>query len=463
MMRRVLLSALCLLSAVLWTACSGPSPLDAPDAGRSAVYEPGLPSFDMEAVPTVEDGQPGVRVLTSIPRASLVFARTDSSYVARYDLSVRVTQGRETEAFVSFGDTLEVATAEAVRSYERIGRQERVALAPGVYVVEAVLEDGESGEQAVRRQRVEVVGLGGAPWLGRPLVRAQLRPGGPAEPLVALHLPAGRDSLSAGIAAYDAPPGGRLALCVLRLRADTSVAVPPFWLSPSRASLAYRGTDDEGADTVLVAEQPLGSAAEQTARFELPALEPGIYRLSFALLSAGGTVLAEQRRSLSVKGPAFPQLATLAELVDALAYIAYPREVRSIREGATAAERRRRFDAFWGALVPDRRVALNLLRTYYERIEEANLLFTSVKPGWKTDRGMVYVVFGAPEYVETTFEGEVWYYAYGSQDAASTFSFERADAYESTAPFAPYVLLRQPAYERAWVRALERWREGNAL
>ncbi len=457
-------AALCLLLAACWTACSGPSPLDAPDAGRTATYEPGLPSFDLEAIPAIRDGQPGLAVYISIPQATLVFTRTDEGYIARYDLSLRVKdeQGRGTESFSTVTDTIDVPTPDATRAPDRIGRQEWVPLTPGVYVVEATLEDVESGEQVIRQQRVEVMGQTGAAMLGRPLVRARLRPGGPVEPVVALHLPARRDSLSVELAAYDAPSEAVLSLHVLRLRADTTVAVPPFWLSPSRGSLAFRGIDTGEADTTFAATQVLDASPEQTASFDLPELRPGVYRLDFRL-RAGSVTLAEQQRTLSVKGPAFPQLATFAELVDALAYIGYRRETEFIRQGTTPRERRRRFDAFWGSLVDDRRVAQNLLRTYYERVEEANRLFTSVKPGWKTDRGMVYVVFGAPEYVETTFEGEVWYYAYGADDPASTFVFERADYYGTADPFGHYILVRQPAYERAWVKAVQRWREGTAL
>jgi GWxTD domain-containing protein len=276
-------------------------------------------------------------------------------------------------------------------------------------------------------------------------------------------VPAHRDSLQAQIGVYDAPPASSLELQVSELRADTTVAYPPFWISPSRGSLRYRGIDEEAADTLLTTVEPLGAEREQRVTFALPTLAPGIYRLDVHLRGADGTVLAQQQRDLSVKGPAFPRLATLAELVDALDYIAYPREMEFITAGETPQERRRRFDAFWGALVADRRVASNLLRLYYERVEEANLLFTSYKPGWKTDRGMIYVIFGAPDYVEETIDGQVWYYGYGEQNPASTFTFERTDYYGNQSPFGHYVLVRQPVYEQAWARAVDRWREGAAL
>ena len=38
--------------------------------------------------------------------------------------------------------------------------------------------------------------------------------------------------------------------------------------------------------------------------------------------------------------------------------------------------------------------AKSLIAIYYNRIQNANLHFTTFKEGWKTDRGMIYVVFG---------------------------------------------------------------------
>lgn len=218
--------------------------------------------------------------------------------------------------------------------------------------------------------------------------------------------------------------------------------------------------DVSDADTLLVRPLSLAEALVQNLAIDLPDLDRGVYLVRTQLRDAGGETLAEAARAFTVQGPAYPRLTTLGDLIDALAYIAYPREMAFIRAGETARERRLRFDAFWGSLVPDRRVAENLLQRYFERVEEANRLFTSHQPGWKTDRGMIYVVFGAPEYVEQTLEAEVWHYGYGANDATGVFVFERATG---ESPFTQVVLVRRPAYERAWLEAIRRWRSGEML
>jgi len=454
--RRVALGVLVLAAG--WGGCSGPAGLDAPDAGRTAAYEPGVPHFDLEAVAAVEDGQPGLHVFVSLPHAALVFADADTAFVARYDLAVRIRdeRGRGTVAFEAFADTVAVADAEAARSAARERRAVWFPLAPGRYVAEATVEDRATDEIGERRQRVEVRGAD-APWLGRPLLYGA----DPGHPITALHVPADSASLTVRTGWYAAPPGATVSAALRRLAADTTVAQPPFWLSPPRGSLAFRGLDADRADTLLVLTEPVGPG-NGALDVPLPMLAPGLYHVALDL-HAGGEVLASQARTLSVKPPGFPRIATLDAMIDALAYIAYPREQAAIREGTTPGERRARFDAFWGALVSDRQVAANLLRQYYERVEEANRLFTAYKEGWKTDRGMIYVVFGAPEYVERTLEGEVWHYGYAEQDPAGRFAFERPLGYGGDDPFGHLVLVRQPVYERAWTRAIDRWRRGAVL
>ena len=54
--------------------------------------------------------------------------------------------------------------------------------------------------------------------------------------------------------------------------------------------------------------------------------------------------------------------------------------------------------------------ARTLMRSYFRRVELANRYFTSYKEGWKTDRGMIYIVFGRPDEVFLFDDREVWNY-----------------------------------------------------
>ncbi len=95
-------------------------------------------------------------------------------------------------------------------------------------------------------------------------------------------------------------------------------------------------------------------------------------------------------------------------------------------------EREQFIEQFWLRRDPDPDTDSNEYREeYYTRIAYANEKFTSGIPGWKTDRGRIYIMFGKPDQIEShpsggsydrpTWEGggttstypfEIWWYRY---------------------------------------------------
>ena len=111
-----------------------------------------------------------------------------------------------------------------------------------------------------------------------------------------------------------------------------------------------------------------------------------------------------------VYSSSFPNLSGIDEEIDAISYIAMPPEFDSVRVGTVPGNRVERLLRFWenhGGSV--RR------REFYNRVQEANELFSSCTEGWKTPMGIVYIVCGAPDYVECQgYTTEVWYYDIGN-------------------------------------------------
>ncbi len=95
-------------------------------------------------------------------------------------------------------------------------------------------------------------------------------------------------------------------------------------------------------------------------------------------------------------------------------------------------EREQFIEQFWLRRDPDPDTDVNEYREeYYQRIAYANEKYTSGIPGWKTDRGRMYIMFGKPDQIEShpsggsydrpTWEGggttstypfEIWWYRY---------------------------------------------------
>ena len=113
-----------------------------------------------------------------------------------------------------------------------------------------------------------------------------------------------------------------------------------------------------------------------------------------------------------------------------VAYIITKEEKRAFQALQTDEERENFIENFWRRRDPNPDTEENEYREeYYERIAYANQHFTSGIPGWKTDRGRIYIAWGKPDSIEshpsggaydrpsyegggstTTYPFEIWFY-----------------------------------------------------
>jgi GWxTD domain-containing protein len=83
-------------------------------------------------------------------------------------------------------------------------------------------------------------------------------------------------------------------------------------------------------------------------------------------------------------------------------YIAEPEEIKAFRKLDTDAERALFIERFWSWRDPTPETLANEYRQmFWERVRDANRLFLdSHRPGWRTDRGKIYVLYGPPTTIE---------------------------------------------------------------
>jgi GWxTD domain-containing protein len=94
-------------------------------------------------------------------------------------------------------------------------------------------------------------------------------------------------------------------------------------------------------------------------------------------------------------------------LTEDVAYLISPEERCSFLHLATDEERNQFIEQFWSRRAPDPTSLDNSFKeTHYERIAFADKKYGTEIPGWKTDRGRVYVMFGPPDSVESHRSGE---------------------------------------------------------
>lgn len=114
-------------------------------------------------------------------------------------------------------------------------------------------------------------------------------------------------------------------------------------------------------------------------------------------------------------------------LSEDVAYIITDEERKAFKKLATDEEREQYIEAFWRRRDPDPDTDENEYKEeYYERVAYANEHFASGIPGWKSDRGRIYIMFGKPDEKESHPSGGSYQReSYEGGGSTSTFPFEK--------------------------------------
>ncbi|GMQ24362.1 hypothetical protein Aoki45_10440 [Algoriphagus sp. oki45] len=152
---------------------------------------------------------------------------------------------------------------------------------------------------------------------------------------------------------------------------------------------------------------------------------------------------------------AFPKVKDWDEMIQMVTYISTRKEHETL---LLASDKKKALDEYWITLTRNPETAKELIRNYFRMVEFANILFTDFKEGWKTDRGMVYIVMGPPQEVNFSIDREVWTYA--GMDASSKIKFTFVRSKTLLTPHF-YTLNRSRAYQPIWFKNISQWRSGR--
>ncbi len=155
-------------------------------------------------------------------------------------------------------------------------------------------------------------------------------------------------------------------------------------------------------------------------------------------------------------GENYPYFRLPENLVQPLQYLTTTEEFAAILQ---MPNKKIALDNFWLKTTGNMERSKELIRIFYNRAFLANIFFASYTEGWKTDRGMIYTVFGEPAKIYLTETGEKWSYGQNQNMQTASFTFFRVKhpicGYE-------YVLDRNSAFKGLWYDAVDTWRNGRA-
>ncbi|MFH0760682.1 MAG: GWxTD domain-containing protein [Bacteroidota bacterium] len=154
-------------------------------------------------------------------------------------------------------------------------------------------------------------------------------------------------------------------------------------------------------------------------------------------------------------GEDYPQIVRPDNMLPPLQYISTREEYLKL---VAAEDHKKAVDDFWLARGKTFANSRDLIRVYYNRVVFANLYFPSAKQGWKTDRGMIYVIMGPPFRVDRTETTETWHYESSQTTREVEFEFNLTDDFWWGFDFE---LKRKEDYRVLWNTAVDSWRRGK--
>jgi GWxTD domain-containing protein len=140
----------------------------------------------------------------------------------------------------------------------------------------------------------------------------------------------------------------------------------------------------------------------------------GNYQLSVGVTA--GKQKVEKRMPLRITHGGDQPTVAAESLVEPLRYVTDEKEWAALTKGDNP---EKALADFWKKRDPTPETTENeLYNEFYRRVETANIQFGfSRQPGWNTDRGHVYIVYGAPDEIEKSSPSstgmqvyETWYY-----------------------------------------------------
>ncbi len=150
----------------------------------------------------------------------------------------------------------------------------------------------------------------------------------------------------------------------------------------------------------------------------------------------------------------YPQLSSIHEIIEASIFLFTKKEKDKL---TTSSNPKKDYDAFWLENTNSAERAGKMIAAYFKRVKEANAMFTTYKEGWKTDMGMIYIIFGPPNKVFRN-EGSVeWVYNKTYELPNLNFKFYLKDGETSEV----FELERNIKYKNSWFRAIDLWRKGK--
>lgn len=448
--------------------CSN-SYMDRVEMGDNSSSKLGHPDISVVSSSYIdENNQTHVLVITEIVKGSLIFKNIDGEIRNRSELEIEINGTGEFRGFEAqrrYPIELIQEKPESVYDYDIIKREKMIPVEPGEYEIQVMVTDLISDKESVVKEKLIV------PDPSENLAHmTNIRSYGRAasdtafKSLNSYDISMDTDSLKFIFQVTNTETDDPMVIesSLVRFEADTTIPRPMSGREYRSTSLEFKGIDYREFEIIQQNRRVLTETGSVIIEFEYTSLEPGNYRFLATTRDAEGKEIY-RARDFSVKSSNFPAIRTPKELARPMAYLMRKKEYEEIMSLQDPDSVKRAIDQYWLQNIRNSAKARQILELYYDRVEQANLQFSNFKEGWKTDPGMVYILFGPPSFVDYGFGYMTWVYNFDSGNRAPSITFRDAQYGNSLYPFEHYLLNRDPALHSLEYKQIQAWNDGSIL
>jgi len=442
-----------------------------PDIERGSDYNfrEGYPDVRLSALGYLNlQDEAVIEVTTDIGYSSLVFRSTEGRNVAIIELAIRV-------ANLDTGETENILREFEIESEVRpflLNQQvftytEEVLVEPGNFTIVVSVKDTATDREIIRQtdayipnpddpeNNLTAIRLSGK---NLDLINPVFIP------ITTYDVTAANDSLKFEFQVTNNDTENPLTIIsrLLYFPADLNPALPMSYNNHIPNTLPHKGIDYRNRRIVDETTRILDQPGSVLIEFKYPLLDTGNYRFEVRTVTYDNNELFKAR-DFAIRSENYPTLITPHELAEPLIYLMNGRDYEQLMKISDPDSLKMAMDRFWLRHLGSIRDARDVINLFYTRVEYANKQFTNFKEGWKTDRGMMYILYGPPWYIESRRNSLIWSYTHNFGDPQRNFQFNRPRAPNEFFPFDHYMLSRRNEFHALEHRQRQIWLTGAIL
>lgn len=433
--------------------------------GANYNYQPGHPELRLEVSEHVDENeQPLLGVTGHVVENSLIFKLVEDSLRADFQIDIEIlnvnTNKKKESNFrrVLKRGPSHTFTGEKIFSFDR-----QFEVGPGNYEVTILLTDLATNKQISRSTEAFLPNPAKTALYITNINLLTKKEGGSFEPSTTYDIGVDADSIRFQFQVINNSNEPLIIRSrLIQFKTDTTHASPMSFSNPSASSIRYKGIDYGASEVIQQSRREFGQTGNVVIEYNFENLQRGNYRFEVEQDIEGDNSFYKAR-DFGVKSSNYPAITTPAEMAGPLVYLMSEQEYEELLSLETDEALKDAVDRFWLGNIKNSVKARSTISLFYSRVEEANKFFATYKEGWKTDMGMIYILFGPPLDEDIRLREIKWAYRFNQDDPEYTYFFRNIKTRTATYPFHNYMLRRDNRYFNIEYRQRQLWRTGHIL